>query len=72
MKILKKLWGLLSQLLLLYGYYLVFLFFFDTSYRLSSSFFLAFLLSLLGVGLVALLTAAFWFKDKILSRFKDA
>jgi len=71
MKVLRKLWSLLSYAVLLYGYYLVFLFFLDTFYRLFGSFWLASLLSLLCVGLIFSLTLLFWFKDKILQRLRD-
>ncbi|NPB08401.1 MAG: hypothetical protein GXN96_05685 [Aquificae bacterium] len=71
-RLLSRLWHYFSVLLLIYGYYLVFLFFLDTFLRVFGSKFLAFLVSglltlvLIGVALV------FIYKDKILEKVRNA
>ncbi len=69
-KILKKAWRILSNILLLYGYYLLFLFFYDTFLRVMKPF--AFPLSLLLTLFIFFLNVAYWYRDKILGRFRNA
>ncbi len=66
--LLSKLWHYFSYVLVIYGYYLVFLFFYDTFLRVAKPF--AFILALLITGLFFSITLLFWFKDKIIERFK--
>ncbi|GAB6065393.1 hypothetical protein JCM9492_04850 [Aquifex pyrophilus] len=69
-RVLKKTWTVFSNLLLLYGYYLLFLFFYDTFLRVVKP--LAFPLSLLLTLFIFSLNVAYWYRDKILGRFRNA
>jgi len=70
MGILRKAWHYFSNLLLLYGYYLLFLFFYDTFLRVLP--FGAFAVSLLLTLLIFGLNVAYWYRDKIFGRWKNA
>jgi len=69
-KVLRKFWHYFSNLLLLYGYYLLFLFFYDTFLRITKP--LALPISLILTLFFLGLNIAYWYRDKILKRWKDA
>jgi hypothetical protein len=66
-KILGKVWGFVSVIFVLYGFYLLFLFFYDTLLRLSPG--IALPLSLL-LTLTALLVSAFFWLRKHLHHIR--
>jgi len=71
-KLLSKLWHYFSVALLIYGYYLIFLFFLDTFLRVFKSDVLAFI----GAGILTLffvlVALLFIYKDKILEKVRNA
>jgi len=63
--VLSKFWQIVSYLLVAYGYYLIFLFFYDTFLRVSKPFALP--LALLTTGFFLLVGAVIWMRDKLLN-----
>ncbi len=66
--ILSRLWQIFSYLLVAYGYYLIFLFFYDTFLRVAKPFALP--LALLTTGFFLLVGAIIWMRDKLLNWVK--
>ena len=65
---LSKLWQIFSYVLVAYGYYLIFLFFYDTFLRVEKPFALP--LALLVTGFFLLVGALIWMRDKLLNWVK--
>ncbi len=65
---LSKFWQLFSYLLVAYGYYLIFLFFYDTYLRIFKPF--AFPLALITTLIFLFVGAVIWLKDKLLKWVK--
>ena len=63
--ILSKLWQVFSYILVAYGYYLIFLFFYDTFLRVAKP--VALPLALLTTGFFLLVGAVIWMRDKLLN-----
>ena len=63
--ILSKLWQAFSYILVAYGYYLIFLFFYDTFLRVAKP--VALPLALLTTGFFLLVGAVIWMRDKLLN-----
>ncbi|HIP42514.1 MAG TPA: hypothetical protein EYG91_01045 [Aquifex aeolicus] len=69
-KVLGKFWHYFSNLLLIYGYYLLFLFFYDTFLRIAKP--IALPLSLILTLFFLGLNIAYWYRDQILKRWRNA
>ena len=63
--IISKLWQVFSYILVAYGYYLIFLFFYDTFLRVAKP--VALPLALLTTGFFLLVGAVIWMRDKLLN-----
>ncbi len=63
--IISKLWQVFSYILVAYGYYLIFLFFYDTFLRVAKP--VALPLALLATGFFLFVGAVIWMRDKLLN-----